>query len=188
MQKPLFPDYAVITTKDKHKNSDWGTFKDSLRAPLHSWFTYPAGFSHKAVQSSLDEDGIKVGQTVYDPFMGSGTTNLVAKTKGINSIGIEAHPFVFDITQTKFCWDLKTEKLKIYLEAIEKLVLENKHKRPLKLKEFLGAEFPELISKCFLPETLYDLLGIRNFILSLRKSAEKRFLKTALICALRKIS
>ena len=25
--------------------SEWGTFKDSLRAPVHRWFTYPAGFA-----------------------------------------------------------------------------------------------------------------------------------------------
>ncbi|MCZ7549962.1 MAG: site-specific DNA-methyltransferase [Anaerolineales bacterium] len=58
---------------------EWGTFKDSLRAPIHNWFTYPAGFSYKAVESSIKTNGILEGATVYDPFMGSGTTNLVAK-------------------------------------------------------------------------------------------------------------
>ena len=33
--------------------NEWGTFKDSLRAPVHNWFTYPAGFSYKAVERSL---------------------------------------------------------------------------------------------------------------------------------------
>ena len=57
---------------------DWGTFKDSLRAPIHNWFTYPAGFSYKAVESSIRRYEIQQGQVIYDPFMGSGTTNLVS--------------------------------------------------------------------------------------------------------------
>jgi hypothetical protein len=87
-------------------NQEWGTFKDSLRAPIHNWFTYPAGFSYKAVESSIHTNGIRQGQTIYDPFMGSGTTNLVAKKLAIHSYGIEAHPFVFRITRTKMNWEI----------------------------------------------------------------------------------
>ncbi len=32
---------------EKLKREELGTFKDSLRAPIHRWFTYPAGFSYK---------------------------------------------------------------------------------------------------------------------------------------------
>jgi DNA modification methylase len=71
------------------ENHEWGTFKDSLRAPIHNWFTYPAGFSYKAVESSIQNNCIKEGQVIYDPFMGSGTTNIVAKKHAINSYGIE---------------------------------------------------------------------------------------------------
>jgi DNA modification methylase len=82
--------------------SEWGTFRDSLKVPVHSWFTYPAGFSYKAVEHSINQQNLQQGiSKIYDPFMGSGTTNLVAKSLGFNSAGVEAHPFVFDITQTK---------------------------------------------------------------------------------------
>jgi len=36
------------------------------------------------------------GDTVLDPFMGSGTTNLVANKMGRNSIGIEIHPEFYE--------------------------------------------------------------------------------------------
>jgi len=88
------------------RNAEWGTFKDSLRAPVHRWFTYPAGFSYKAVVHSIRRFDLTVGQTIYDPFMGSGTTNVVAKTLGIHSVGVEAHPFVFKIAQAKLCWGI----------------------------------------------------------------------------------
>lgn len=100
------PDLFQQTVEQKKSTgvSEWGTFKDSLKAPVHRWFTYPAGFSFKAVEHSLEMFGIHPGQTVYDPFMGSGTTNVTAKTLGINSVGVEAHPFVFKIAEAKLNW------------------------------------------------------------------------------------
>lgn len=38
-----------------------------------------------------------VGDTVYDPFMGTGTTNLAAARWGRNSIGVEIEPKYFDM-------------------------------------------------------------------------------------------
>lgn len=144
-----------------NNDSEWGTFKDSMRAPIHSWFTYPAGFSHKAVESSFHKHKIKRGDVVYDPFMGSATTNLVAKKLGINSYGIEAHPFVFRVAKCKLDWSIKTRSIIDYLEAIEnEFTIQKKRRHNIVLKE----EFPELILKCYQTETLFDLLVIRNII------------------------
>ncbi len=188
-QLELF-EFDSIETIDKIKvdKSEWGTFKDSLRAPVHSWFTYPAGFSFKAVEHTIEESGLKVGiDTIYDPFMGSGTTNIVARVKGINSIGVEAHPFVFPITQSKFYWEIDYNEVKIILDLIEQKLKETT--RPEKLLEFLNQAFPELILKCFLPETLFDLLIIRNTIneIDFREDL-KNFFRTGLICVLRDVS
>lgn len=43
----------------------------------------------------------KEGDTVLDPFMGSGTTNAVAQRMGRNSIGIEINKEYFDIAQKR---------------------------------------------------------------------------------------
>jgi DNA modification methylase len=175
-------------TKKKTDISEWGTFKDSLKAPVHRWFTYPAGFSYKAVEHTLDRFNITAGQRIYDPFMGSGTTNIVAKSNGINSFGIEAHPFVIEITKTKLFWEIDTNSIISTLDKIEKSLSTWKKKTPENLKEYLGEEFPELILKCFLEETLYELLGIRNQIRKIENDHIRRFLKTALICTLRDVS
>src|SRR6266508_773510 len=91
----------TVEIPQKKRQSEWGTFKDSLRAPVHRWFTYPAGFSYKAVEHSIERFNIGSGDTIYDPFMGSGTTNLTAKTLGISSVGVEAHSFVYPIAKAK---------------------------------------------------------------------------------------
>ena len=36
-----------------------------------------------------------VGETVLDPFAGSGTTNLASKNLGRNSVGFEINPILF---------------------------------------------------------------------------------------------
>lgn len=185
MQSLLFD---IEIDQQKANTSEWGTFKDSLKAPVHGWFTYPAGFSYKAVEYSIKEAGLKVGESIiYDPFMGCGTTNIVAKTLGYNSIGVEAHPFVYRITKAKINWDIHFVEVNEALNQIENNL--SIVERPHNLQNFLENKFPELILKCFLPETLFELLIIRNSIPELLISnATSEFLRTALICTLRDVS
>ncbi len=152
--------------KDKQvKKDEWGTFKDSLRAPIHNWFTYPAGFSYKAVESSFHTHGIRQGQVIYDPFMGSGTTNLVAKKLAIHSYGVEAHPFVFRITRTKMNWEIDREEIAHALREVEIQVRNQKKDiNGTGIQTVLESEFPELVLKCFEDTTLLELLFIRNAI------------------------
>jgi DNA modification methylase len=187
MQTTIF-DISEVKEDKKNGESEWGTFKDSLKAPIHGWFTYPAGFSYKAVEHTIKENHLIIGKdTIYDPFMGSGTTNIVARTLGLNSIGVEAHPFVFQITQSKFNWELSFNDLKKALNFIEGQICTIE--KPDNIEEYLKSEFPELILKCFLPYTLFELLVIRNSILKLEESlALNSFLRTALICVLRDVS
>ncbi len=42
-----------------------------------------------------------VGDTVLDPFMGTGTTNLAGAKWGRNSVGIEVEPHYFDMADTR---------------------------------------------------------------------------------------
>jgi hypothetical protein len=82
-----------------------GTFQDSLRAPVHRWFTYPAGFSYKAVEEAFRSYRITSGMKVYDPFAGTGTTAVVAKQLDVHSFSVEAHPFVQFVARTKLFWE-----------------------------------------------------------------------------------
>ncbi len=158
-QRPLF----ALDDEKPTENQEWGTFKDSLRAPIHNWFTYPAGFSYKAVQASLKLNGIQVGQTIYDPFMGTGTTNLTAKKLAINSYGVEAHPFVFRIARTKLNWDIDKQSAIEALTQVQSIV-RNDRKQAI-ADHLLEREFPELVLKCFEDRTLFDLLSIRNAVI-----------------------
>lgn len=59
---------------------------------LHRWLKYREGFSSQLVGMLLDEFHIQKGDTVLDPFMGSGTTALACCLSGVNSIGYDILP------------------------------------------------------------------------------------------------
>lgn len=185
--------YSLFETEKIEQSAEvqeWGTFKDSLRAPIHNWFTYPAGFSYKAVESSIHSNNIKQGQVIYDPFMGSGTTNLVAKKLAINSYGVEAHPFVFRITKTKMNWEIDRDEIAHALREIEAQVRNRKRNfNGTDIQAFLEKEFPELVLKCYENNTLLDLLFIRNAITEGIFSQEvKDFFFVGLTSILRQVS
>ena len=166
---------------------EWGTFKDSLKAPIFNWFTYPAGFSYKAVKYSINEEKLGKDSVIYDPFMGSGTTNLEAKIMGINSIGVEAHPFVYPIAKCKLNWDINVSLVQKNIEIISNEIVSDRNDKDTK-ESIVKNEFPELILKCFLPETLYEILLIRNHIKHIEDENVKLFMRVALIATLREVS
>lgn len=177
-----------ITKKDI--KSEWGTFKDSLKEPIHRWFTYPAGFSYKAVEHSFSRYNITEGMTIYDPFMGSGTTNLVAKTLGINSIGVEAHPFVYEVTKAKMDWDIDLEKCQRFIFEVKEN-FNNKFDYFSKKQDFkLEKKFPELILKCYSKENLLSLFIVKSIFLETKNlsSKEKSFFFVVITALLRVIS
>jgi modification methylase len=60
-----------------------------------------------------------VGDTVLDPFMGTGTTNLAASKWGRNSIGFEVDPHYFRMAHDRISREGADLFGKITVEAIE---------------------------------------------------------------------
>ena len=82
-----------------------GTFNEHCR-PGVWWVTPPSKRYHKT-QKPLDIilDFVKAstneGDTILDPFMGSGTTGVACVQTGRNFIGIEIDPDYFEIAKTR---------------------------------------------------------------------------------------
>jgi hypothetical protein len=161
-----------------------GTFADSKTAPIHGWFQYPAGFSYRGVECLLDLHGIRPGHRVYDPFAGTGTTNVVCKWRCIESIGVEAHPFVCKVARVKTTWDFDFEDLE---STAAEFTLRLEAEIPDETSGDLS-EIPELVRKCFSPPNLRRLLFIRQAINELRTKKYRDLFSLALTCALRHCS
>ncbi|MBA88953.1 MAG: hypothetical protein CMB16_06790 [Euryarchaeota archaeon] len=77
-----------------------GTFVPNKSQSIHRWYPYVEGFSNEFVSSLLNEFAIK-GQTVYDPFAGTGTTVCVAQNLGMKSVYSEINPFMRLVIEAK---------------------------------------------------------------------------------------
>lgn len=90
---------------------------------IHNWLKYKEGFSSELVELLLDEFNVKTGDTILDPFVGSGTVLLVSKMSGINGIGIDILPLseiVFNAKNEIFDYNInELEDLLLKLNSIE---------------------------------------------------------------------
>jgi len=67
----------------------------------HGLFPYRGKFHPQMIKGLMNIMGLKPGQTVLDPMMGSGTVMVEACLMGIRSIGVDASPFCRFMAQTK---------------------------------------------------------------------------------------
>lgn len=95
---PCFRDTTdALTTKEPLANLGV-TFQDSLRKGIFGWYPYVEGFS-----ASYTRDAILryKPQKVFDPFGGSGTTQLASSLLGIPSYFCEVNPFMSFVAKSK---------------------------------------------------------------------------------------
>ncbi len=78
------------------------SYQGNKGAIVHGWIKYREGFSAQLVEDLLQEFGIEPGRKILDPFGGSATTLLVAKSMGIDAVGIEI------MSICHLAWDAKS--------------------------------------------------------------------------------
>jgi DNA modification methylase len=79
--------------------------------PIHNWYNFVLGYSPEYPDYIIEREKIKESQIIADPFMGSGTTLVACKIKGIKSIGVDANDYFVDVAKAKTEWSLALEKL-----------------------------------------------------------------------------
>jgi len=78
---------------------------------FHDWYRFVLSFPPHLVREYLDRFGLRTGQSVLDPFCGTGTTIVEAKKRGIASIGLEANPIAHFASEVKSKWDVDPVQL-----------------------------------------------------------------------------
>ncbi len=103
--KGEYTDYFYIVRKNRTR---------SVNQYLTHWiYPYKGKFHPQMIRALLNIIGLKEGDTVLDPFVGSGTTALEAQLLGINCIGIDISPLC--VLQSK----VKTESIEVLDEILE---------------------------------------------------------------------
>jgi tRNA G10 N-methylase Trm11 len=67
----------------------------------HGLFPYRGKFHPQMIKGLINVMGLKPGDTVLDPMMGSGTVLIEARLMGIKSVGLDASPFCRFMVQAK---------------------------------------------------------------------------------------
>jgi len=78
---------------------------------FHDWYRFVLSFPPHLVRQYIDRFGLRSGQTILDPFCGTGTTLVESKIQGINSIGIEANPMAHFASTVKVDWPIADDGL-----------------------------------------------------------------------------
>ena len=153
----LFPD------KVKVEQDYSATFADNMSLPIHKWYRYTAGFSASWVNQLIRLEK-KNGRTkIIDPFAGSGTVLIESEFEGVESYGVESHPYIYKIAKAKLNWNYPVDKFKE--EAF--LLLKN-----AKNKTITKSEFPKLIMNCYPTETIRKLEALKIAWLDLKQDEE----------------
>jgi len=133
---------------------------------VHRLHPYLGKFIPQLVEVFLKKH-LKQGQTILDPFLGSGTTLIEANVLGINSVGIELSEFSYLIAK------VKTQKYNV--ELLEKEILDilnktkafsqriQKNQKPLFEKEF-DVEPSEYFKTWYHPRAIKEIYFYKSLI------------------------
>ena len=159
------------------------TFQINKKLPVHRWFPFTQGYSEPLVDFLIEYLGVtkKGGVTILDPFVGSGTTVLTSKKRGINTISFDISPLMIWVSKIKITsLDIKSfEKIDDFLFKlkIEKKALESED------------VFPDFLSKAFSSQIWEQVKQIKNEISnSTLSQQEKNLLALGLVGILEDVS
>jgi SAM-dependent methyltransferase len=94
---------APRQTWEANRGAETNRLQPSDR-PIHDWYRFVLSYPPHLVREYLDRFEIGPGQRILDPFCGTGTTLVEAKKRGVQSVGIEAHPLTHFAAATKLDW------------------------------------------------------------------------------------
>jgi hypothetical protein len=77
-----------------------------LNGEIHNWYKSVFGAPPSLISTLIEDLGVKGTSVVFDPFCGTGTTNVECKARTIGSIGTDANPVAILASRVKTTWNL----------------------------------------------------------------------------------
>lgn len=94
----------------------------------HNWYRFVLSYPPHLVREYVKRFGVGDHDTVLDPFCGTGTTTTECKKMGVQSIGVEAHPFSAFASGVKVNWDVQPDELARTASKIAETALRQLHR------------------------------------------------------------
>lgn len=159
------------------------TYVPNKSAPIHRWFQYKEGFSYQLVEMLLREfDADPAHHRVFDPFVGCGTTPLVARDMGFGAWGIDILPVAVFVAQVKLrrpeTYDL--QRLRFEIERILTI--------PFHSPSISAPKDVRIIRLAYDEDTLEQVLFLEEEIQRIDDSPIREFLLLGLMSILEDVS
>ncbi len=155
------------------------------KRPRHRWFWFPHSYSPELVEAILDSWNLPRESRLLDPFVGAGTTLLVAQERGISADGVDLSPLAVRVTRVKVA-HLNRDHLEDMLHAVVEHVLTAIKRSSIPPT---SAEVPEKrLARAFTQVEYATLQAIRKAIWSHAVGEERDFFLLALLATARAFS
>ena len=156
-----------LNTREEYENLV--NFSTNKKTPIHSWYDYKQGYSRDLVVSILNEISPEKNLYVLDPFSGVGTTNLVAKELGYNSIGLDINPIAHFASKVKL-EDYTINDINKVKETVQNFS---------DSKKWEFNEKPKVVESSFNKDKLESLQRIKGYVDSILDSKVKNMMMLA---------
>lgn len=83
------------------RDAGWSNGADNGALGIHRWYGFKEAFSPHLVDRAASEASVGAGDTIFDPFCGSGTVPIAAAQRGAAGVGLEVNPFMAFVSRTK---------------------------------------------------------------------------------------
>ena len=120
---------------------------DASDRVIHDWYRFVLSFPPHLVRAYLERFSLTPGQTVLDPFCGTGTTVVEAKLHGISGVGVEANALAHFASSVKTDWTVDPDELLECAQEIAKNAAQEITADPTDNLRTLGAEAESLLLK-----------------------------------------
>ena len=151
----------------------------------HSLHPYPAKFPPQLPKTILNKFG-KKGQTVLDPFCGSGTTLVETRIQGLNSIGVDVNGLSVLLSKVKATPLTKVQQ-ELVFNFINSIKKQSEHWKRQERSEFKIKNI-EGLTHWFQDNVAEELTYILKEIDTLMDSNVKDFLKIVLSAIIVRVS
>lgn len=157
-------------------NSSANKLADEDRA-FHDWYRFVLSFPPHLVRQYFERFGLQSGQSVLDPFSGTGTTAVEAKLRGFKGVGIEANPMAWCAGTAKCSWNLSPQRLRAVAARCASAA-NSTIKNARKLRVLPADQMKLLLADSICPVPLHKALILRDQIL---EDFEGEYLNVALV-------
>ncbi|MFH1820856.1 MAG: DNA methyltransferase [Methanobacteriota archaeon] len=139
--------------------------------PVYNWFPINEAFSRDLIFLLAETWSLGEGDTVLDPFCGTGTTLLACKELGVDCIGRDVHPLMLFAARVKLR-DYDKSKLRELIGVFLKGEFESRE-----------VDAPKFVARVFPKPMLEEVTAVRQRVQEIDDESVREFLMLGLAAA-----